>query len=169
MEFWKSLLKDFCLDGADASVEDVKKDEAKEGDEENSKEKTANYRNYFVVLSLLRRFMKQSVSEGVKPSDFRSISVEELLQLWMRHFGVRNESLRAFSTKTEKAFTAMLRAAESAGVLKETADRKAVVDILYLLRNKTTLKFTGKMPIAKNLLGFLNIQESTEYLSFLKK
>lgn len=87
----------------------------------------------------------------------------------MRHFGVRNESLRAFSTKTEKAFTAMLRAAESAGALKETADRKAVVDILYLLRNKTTLKFTGKMPIAKNLLGFLNIQESTEYLSFLKK
>lgn len=43
------------------------------------------------------------------------------------------------------------------------------MEVVYLLRSKTTLKFTPKLALPKALFSFMNEQESAEYLSFVKK
>lgn len=46
MDFWKTLLKEFCLGEEEENAE--------------SEQKGANYRNYFVIMALFRRFLKSS-------------------------------------------------------------------------------------------------------------
>lgn len=153
VEFWKQLLKDFCLESSEG--QQVEDEEAK----------NVNYRNYFVVLSMLRAFLR---SKDFSVEDYKSLAVEELLQLWVKHFGVRNDTMKAYSGKIEKAFVKGLKKITEAGQLT-SAQRQNVVDIAYMLRNKPHCKFTAKMPLAKAIIGFFNAEETTEYFAFLKK
>lgn len=163
VEFWKYLLKDFCLESSNSEETNAATTTT---DDES---KNVNYRNYFVVLSMLRAFLR---SKDFTIEDYKAIAVEELLQLWVKHFSVRNDTMKAYSGKIEKAFVKGLKRiteAPSASTAITTEQRANVINVLHLLRNKPHCKFTSKMPLAKTLIGFLSVEETSEYLAFLKK
>ncbi|KAL4446059.1 hypothetical protein ABPG74_011051 [Tetrahymena malaccensis] len=175
-DFWKNILKEFCLASDEDEQEEQqqeekgknkqKKNKNENNEEENSSNnnKTVNYRNYFVAINLFRRFIK---SKDFSINDFKCIAIEELLHLWIRHFQVKNEQMRNLSTKTEKSFSKLLSKFNNENLNKE--ERKSILDVFYLLRAKTTLKFTPKMSLAKTIYSFMNQQEASEFLNFLKK
>lgn len=75
--------------------------------------------------------------------------------------------MRTLSNKTEKSFSKLITKLSVAKLSKE--ERKCITDVFYLLRSKTTLKFSPKMNLARTIFSFLNAQEATEFLNFLKK
>jgi len=126
--------------------------------EESQEEKKANFKNYFVIISLLKYYIKDP---RMTAKSFYAIVNHKVFQVWLKNLRVLNKTLQKVAKSVEKNLS------EKIGGFFEQLEDFTILQFLVRIKEKRTYFFDAKNPLGVKLLSSLSDEDSLEYLKFL--